>query len=158
MGRWAGTHPEAREVHRHNLQETLLAHYRTDGTIGLLAEDQVDRPPALGGMALLGLALGESPLAAEFAPIRQTLLAATDALWRPDGSFVTRWGSEDTRSGIQFYPGEALTYWAVLFRETREAALHDRALKSLAWYKDWHLANRNPAFVPSMEAYWKIGR
>jgi hypothetical protein len=76
------------------------------------------------------------------------LSACIDRLWQPDGSFRTFLRPEDRNDNHNFYPGEALLYWAHLHGETRDRALLDRFMKSYRHYRDWHLANRNPAFIP----------
>ena len=91
-------------------------------------------------------------------------------MWRKDGSFYT-WIKPTPRTDQEnFYPGEALFYWAALFEHTAVAAtshqpgkgafkategtdlegLLQKFVATFRYYREWHLqpANRNPAFVP----------
>lgn len=147
LNRWAHFtgEPEARAAADRNLRRNLRVHFVEDRGMGFVDDGGKTK---LGGTAFAATTIRESPLREELAETLARLDAGILFLWQPDGSFRTFHRPAERNDNQNFYPGEALTYWAVLFRETREAALHDRALKSLAWYKDWHLANRNPAFVP----------
>ena len=160
MARWAEDHPEALPLHRRNLEETLMAHYRTDGRFGMMAE-KIDRPPSLGGIGLLGLAVAESPLSQEFKPIHRSLLAASDHMWRSDGGFVTQWGREDKNSGINFYPGEGLLFWAGELERQSDPERLERFMKSFQYYRN-HFAKegeRQAAFVPwQAQAYLHVYR
>jgi hypothetical protein len=59
-----------------------------------------------------------------------------------------------------FYPGEALLLWSNQIVQTRDRDLEQRFWKSFDFYQSWHLANRNPAFIPwHTQAYltlWKV--
>lgn len=160
VGLWAAGHPSALEPHRANLRQTLLTHYRTDGQVGMLAES-IDRPPSLGGIGLLGLAVSESPIAAEFVGIHRSLLAASDQMWRADGGFVTQWGSEDKKTGINFYPGEGLLYWASELERRPDPARLQRFMKSFRFYREHfqQVDERRAAFVPwQAQAYLRVYR
>lgn len=102
----------------------------------------------LGAVALAALAIFESPRRDRYRREWEQLSACVDHLWRPDGSFQTFLRPADRNDNHNFYPGEALLYWAHLHGETRDTALLDRFMKSYRYYRSWHLANRNPAFIP----------
>lgn len=102
----------------------------------------------LGAVALAALAILEHPERARYEDTGKMLSACVDHLWRPDGSFRTFLRPWDRNDNHNFYPGEALLYWAHLHGQTRDPTLLDRFMKSYRYYRDWHLANRNPAFVP----------
>ena len=102
----------------------------------------------LGAVALAALAIFEHPRRKPYEEILNRLSACVDRLWQPDGSFRTFLRPENRNDNHNFYPGEALLYWAHLHGQTRDPALLDRFMKSFRYYRDWHLANRNPAFIP----------
>ena len=102
----------------------------------------------LGAVALAALAIFEHPGRARYEETHDKLSACIDHLWQPDGSFRTFLRPASRNDNHNFYPGEALLYWAHLHGQTRDPALLDRFMKSYRYYRDWHLANRNPAFIP----------
>ncbi|NOZ54186.1 MAG: hypothetical protein GXP08_13835, partial [Gammaproteobacteria bacterium] len=56
-----------------------------------------------------------------------------------------------------FYPGEALLYWATKQRLTPNNTLLTKIYKSFHYYKTWHRQNRNPAFIPwHTQAYYLL--
>ncbi len=103
----------------------------------------------LGAVALAWLALNEHPQAARYAPQARALLKTTDALWQTNGEFHTFWHPPERRGdNVNFYPGEALLAWAAHYEQTREPSRLERFRHSVRFYRDWHRAHRNPAFVP----------
>jgi hypothetical protein len=78
----------------------------------------------------------------------QRLRAFVEAMQREDGSFRTFLAPDWRTDGENFYPGEAMLALAMLNAQAPEAALVDRLWRGFAHYRAWHLANRNPAFVP----------
>lgn len=111
----------------------------------------------LGALAVACLALVEHPERARFAREEMALRRTIEALWLPHGEFRTFWLPADRRDQVNFYPGEALLLWSTLLRESREPALEERILKSLRFYRAWHRAQRNPAFVPwHTQAYYLL--
>lgn len=128
-----------------NLAFNLKRFYvEVDGLGGIEWDDSIK----LGAVALAALAILDHPKRARFENYRGKLSACVDHLWQPDGSFRTFLRPDDRDDNHNFYPGEALLYWAHLFGETRDPALLDRFMKSYRYYRGWHLANRNPAFIP----------
>lgn len=65
-----------------------------------------------------------------------------------DGSFRTflepRWRTDCEN----FYPGEAMLGLAMLDKISPDPAIIERLMRGFHFYRDWHLKNRNPAFVP----------
>ena len=119
--------------------------YAEEGEVGLILEkDKVK----LGAVALAALALTESPFAGEFATIRDRLATTIDLLWRQDGSFRTFYRPAERNDCQNFYPGEALLFWAKRIVATRDPAPLARFRQSFRYYRAWHLENRNPAFIP----------
>ena len=77
-----------------------------------------------------------------------------DTLWQPSGEFNTFLLPTDRHDNQNFYPGEALLFWATrLARE--QGGDPARFLRSFAFYRRWHRIHRNPAFVPwHTQAYY----
>jgi hypothetical protein len=146
----------AREVADRNLRYNMKVFYKeTDGLGGI----EYDGNSKLGAIALAVGAIMESPIRAEFAKEEAGLRRAIDHLWQPDGSFrsflVAGKEKEDALTYQNFYPGEALLSLAMTFAETQSEDLNQKILTSARYYKEWHLKNRNPAFVPwHSEAYY----
>lgn len=103
----------------------------------------------LGAVALAWLALTEHPQAGRYETQTRALLKTMDALWQTNGEFHTFWHPPERRGdNVNFYPGEALLAWAALYERTKDPDRLERFLRSVRFYRDWHRANRNPAFVP----------
>jgi len=146
LNRWAlaSGDPAARAAADRNLRRNLRAYYQERDGRGFIVHDGKAK---LGAAAFAAMVLRETPLRGELAVILQRIDAGIEHLWQPDGSFRT-FAWPERNDNQNFYPGEALLYLGQRQRETGEAWLVERGLKSLAWYREWHLANRNPAFVP----------
>lgn len=78
----------------------------------------------------------------------QALCRTLEHLWQPDGSFHTFLKPSDRNDNQNFYPGEALLFWAHLYQRTQDADLLERCRKSVHFYQSWHQHHRNPAFIP----------
>jgi hypothetical protein len=139
-----------------NLRYNLAQFYRSNGELGLI---EYHGKVKLGGVALAALAIVEHPNRSAFAHEEVALRRTVDHLWQPDGSFRTFYEPRDRNDNQNFYPGEALLLWSRLFEESRDEELLRRIMTSFQYYKVWHLANRNPAFVPwQTQAYARIWR
>jgi hypothetical protein len=144
MGRAVRAHPDAGRAAaaEKNLRYNLQQFYRTDGELGYI---EYNDEANLGAAALALMALAESPKRAEFAEQERGLLATTRHLWQPNGRFLTFLKPASRQDDNQnFYPGETLLAWSLL----GVPDLLDESLKSVAYYRTWHLRNRNPAFIP----------
>ena len=128
-----------------NIRYNLDRFYREEDGLGSI---EYRGKAKLGAIALAALTLAEFPDQSRFAGYRSALGRSIDQLWRDDGSFTTFLRPADRNDNQNFYPGEALLYLARLYRNTGDAGLAARIQRSVAYYRDWHLANRNPAFVP----------
>ncbi len=129
---------------RYNLART----YREDAQGHGLILDRGDAVK-LGALALAWLALTEHPQPGPYAQPAAALLHTMDALWQPHGEFHTFWQPVERRGdNVNFYPGEALLAWAVLYARERDPERLARLERSLRYYRTWHRAQRNPAFVP----------
>jgi len=107
-----------------------------------------DGSAKLGSLALAGLAILESPFAeswkVELAELRRTI----NTLWQPSGAFRTFVFPADRNDNQNFYPGEALLFWAISLQKNRDEALLSQAMRSLYFYRSHFRKDSNPAFVP----------
>jgi hypothetical protein len=144
---------------RRNLEYNLGTMYAEEGEAGLILDNGKVK---LGAVALAALALSESPFAAEHASVRDRLATTVDRLWNPDGSFRTFYRPEGRNDCQNFYPGEALLFWASRLAESPDLALLQRFRRSFEYYRAWHLQDPNPAFIPwHTQAYgivWRLTR
>ena len=144
-----------------NVRYNLVKFYREESGIGIIDDDGKVK---LGAVALAALALMEQPERARFTRQESALRATVDTLWRDSGEFRTFLRPANNNSNQNFYPGEALLLWATLYDEstrrgTPDTVLLGRFMRSFEHYSRWHLANRNPAFVPwHTQAYYSVWR
>jgi hypothetical protein len=131
-----------------NIRYNLAHYYRTERGLGLIVERDGD--VKLGAVALAALAIIEHPQRRSWAAEEKALLRTVDALWRKNGSFRTFYKPAGRNDNQNYYPGEALTMWSVLYERSKDPKLLRRIMTSLRYYKSWHLTstNRMPAFIP----------
>lgn len=150
------------EQSRQNIEYNLRHYYHRQGDLGLIYTDP--DTVKLGAVALAGLAILENYNRAQYAAQEKALARTVMSLWRQDGSFRTFFRPRSRNDNQNYYPGEALLFWASLYEKEPDPALLKRFMKSYEYYRGWHLqsGNRNPAFVPwHTQAYykmWKITR
>jgi hypothetical protein len=152
----AGELPGAREAADRNLRYNLRTFYRERGGLGSI---EYDGSSKLGAMALALVAIMESPLRPRLQAEEAALRRAIDHLWQPSGAFRTFLFPPQRNDNHNFYPGEALLAWAMSYAERPSVELDRKIMTSYAYYRRWHLANRNPAFVPwHTQAYFILWR
>jgi hypothetical protein len=134
-----------REIADRNLVHLLRKYFRRDGALGYIAEGEKAK---LGAAALAALAIHENPAAADHAEPLAALSATVDALWQSNGAFRTFLKPADRNDNQNFYPGEALLFWAARLARVGPRADAARFLQSFAFYREHFRAARNPAFVP----------
>ena len=143
------------EAAQSNIRYNLAQFYRVEGELGLI---EYDGKVKLGAVALAALAILEHPEREQFAEPLTRLIATTDHLWRDDGAFQTfyRPASRSADPNLHnFSPGETLLLWASLLKEAPDADRQRRFMQSFNYYRDWHLANRKPSFIPwHTQAYY----
>ena len=128
-----------------NIDFNLNRFYRVENGLGLIDwEGKVK----LGAVALAALAILEHPEKARWSQAYQSLCRTTDYLHQADGSFRTFLKPSDRNDNQNFYPGEALLFWAQRLRLDPADGLADRFTASFQFYRSWHRKARNPAFVP----------
>jgi hypothetical protein len=139
-----------------NIDYNLSISYSEDEDLGLIADPDGDIK--LGAVALAALAIHEHPARDRWRDEETALLRTVDDLWQPDGSFRSFYRPADRNDNQNFYPGEALVLWATLLEDDPDdAGLLERFMASFSYYRDWHRAQPNPAFVPwHTMAYAKV--
>ena len=160
LGRVARAHDDQELFSRaaQNIRYNLTEYYKEgDDGLGLI---EFNGKVKLGAIALATLSMVEHPERQSFARYEQAILKTIDALWHDDGSFTTFYKSPSVvrkHSNANFYPGEALLLWATLYQESRDPVLLERFMKTFRFYRQWHVDNRNPAFIPwHTQAYYKV--
>lgn len=128
-----------------NIRYNLKRFYRETGGFGYI---EFQNKAKLGAIAMAALALAEHPNRKTFEDYEAALRRTIEHLWAEDGSFRTFFKPTERNDNQNFYPGEALVYLATLYRETGDDRLLQRLMQSVRYYRSWHLAERNPAFVP----------
>jgi hypothetical protein len=136
---------EDRAVADRNLEHLLRRYYAEEGPLGLIVEGPKVK---LGACALAALALAEHPEPARFAAPLAKLRATVAALWREDGSFRTFHRPAERDDNQNFYPGEALLFWARRLAAGDPAIDPARYALSFRFYREHFRRAPNPAFVP----------
>jgi hypothetical protein len=138
-----------------NIDYNLGKFYSEDGELGRINEGQKVK---LGAVALAAMALHTHPKRAKWAKQLGGLRRMVDHLWKEDGSFSSFYAGS-TGEFWNFYPGEALLFWAALYETEKDPEILRKYKASFAFFKQWHLEpkNRNPAFVPwHIQANYKL--
>jgi hypothetical protein len=147
---------DLRALASRNLEHNVSTSFRFHAGLGLI---ECDGKVKLGAVALAALAIFHHPERDRYLEEERSLHRMVDHLWNEDGSFRTFYRPADRNDNQNFYPGEALLLWATLYSATGERELLERLLKSFRYYRQWHLSNRNPAFVPwHTQAYCLLWR
>jgi len=129
-----------------NLHYNIGEYYRNEHAYGIIVEGKKVK---LGAAALAALAIRQSEHKALYNKQFTRLMRLTDRMWQNTGSFRTFLRPSDFDGTCQnFYPGETLLLWAECWIETRDDGLWTKIETSFNHYREWHRANRNPAFVP----------
>ena len=147
LGRVADFYDDAaaRDAQDRNLDYNFGRFYRERNELGYI---EFEGKAKLGAAALAALALVERPDTTQYAEQRQRLILLTRHLQQPDGGFRTFYIPPDRTDNQNFYPGEALLLWGVLLERSDDPGLLEAFMASFTYYRAWHLANRNPAFIP----------
>lgn len=157
LERWARFSGDAQavELAKRNLKHNLEVFCHVEEDLGIVSDEDGVK---LGAIALAALAIIEADRRAEYAELLDALLQTVDRLWNSGtGRFQTYLRPQGVDENQNFYPGEALLLWSVLYDHDRDATLLAKIMKSFAYYRDWHRADRNPAFVPwHTQAYCNV--
>lgn len=139
-----------------NLRYNIRTFYHATGNLGCI---EYRGKVKLGAVALAAMSVMEHPRRKRFKRVEPKLWAMLEHLWQETGEFRTFFKPAERNDVQNFYPGEALLAWAMRFLETNDAALLDRFMRSFAYYREWHRAQKNPAFIPwHTQAYFEVWR
>jgi hypothetical protein len=163
MVRWAEDHNDQAvyDLVEKNIDYNIkhFFHFERDRHVVSLGEDEPvgatlgviewNGKVKLGGVALAGMAMWLHPKRDKWAKQIAGLQNIVDYLWHEDGSFTSFYKGADVEY-YNFYPGEAMLWWATIYAETKDPELLRKYKKSFEYFRRWHLEpkNRNPAFVP----------
>jgi hypothetical protein len=132
-----------------SINHNLDTHYTQEGELGIVRYQGKSK---LGALGIAAYTLRIHREGSQWAEQERSLSAAIDTLVDEDGSMQSWLSHPNGHVGDQnnFYPGEALFYWAQVLSEQDDPELLERYMRSFRYYREWHLkkANRNPAFVP----------
>lgn len=155
IGRWAkyvGS-DEIYQKQKKNMQYNFDRFYEEDGALGFI---EYRNKIKLGAASLAALSIIESKNKDDFFSNERKIRKFTFEMWNEDGSMKTFYKSK-RNDNQNFYPGEALLYWSEIYKENKNPELLRKFMKSFYYYKDWHLKNRNPAFIPwHTQAYYNM--
>lgn len=130
---------------RRNFAFNFATFYSQDNGLGLIHEGDKIK---LGAAAVALIAGVNLPDPAPYQPQIAALARFVLSMQNPDGSFRTFLTPAERSDCQNFYPGEACLALMRLFEVTRDEALISAVSRAFAHYRDWHRADRNPAFVP----------
>ncbi len=128
-----------------NIDHNVAKFYEQEGELGLIVEGKTK--VKLGAVALAGMAMYTHPKREKWATQIAGLRKMVDHLWHEDGSFSSFYRGGD-KEYWNFYPGEALLFWATIYAQEKDPEILRKYKQSFAFFRDWHREHRNPAFVP----------
>ncbi len=128
-----------------NFQNNFGAFYRDEDAFGIIDEFGKVK---LGAAGVAIMAILNLPDPGQWNGHLARLRAFIEAMQQDDGSFRTFLRPEARNDNQNFYPGEAALALARLYAHQPEDALLHRLRACFSYYRTWHRANRNPAFVP----------
>lgn len=137
--------PGAADAAARNLSYNFKMFYKERANFAVIDEEGKIKLGAAGVamQAILNLP-DPGPYEGKLARLR----AFVEAMQNSDGSFRTFLEPAWRTDGANFYPGEAMLALAMLHARKPDEMLVERLWRGFRHYRDWHLANRNPAFVP----------
>ena len=147
--------PKLWNIIERNIDYNLQQFYHEEGQYGLI---EWNGKVKLGALAIATMAIVEHPKRSKWFRQENALRRTIDSLWKPDGSFNTFYKPKDRNDNQNFYPGEALLLWSILYEQKSNQILLQRFMKSFEYYRNWHLGtHRNPAFIPwHTQACYKV--
>jgi hypothetical protein len=109
----------------------------------------------LGAIAGAALAIAENPGGERYRDHLEALSATIVALWEPDGAFRTFLKPPEKNDNQEFFPGEALLYWAVQLTRNDPATDPERFRLSFNYYRQFFRNKLSAPFVPwHTQAYY----
>jgi capsular polysaccharide biosynthesis protein len=150
-------HDHLKNTATKNLGYNLNTMYVRQGELGYI---WMKDSAKLGAAALAALAILESPMRSKALKQEYGLRALIGELSNSNGSFDTFYRPRERSDNQNFYSGEALLFLATQYHISRDPAELVRIQAAFSYYRQWHRANRNPAFIPwHTQAYylvWKV--
>lgn len=137
--------PAIWELAERNLAFNMATTYRQEGALGVIVAPGND--VSLGSVAMAALAIAESHAGGRYGAEQAALSATIDRLHTGSGAFRTFLRPATRTDNQNFYPGEALLYWATVYEKQPDPALLARFMASFRHYRQWHRDHRNPAFI-----------
>lgn len=141
-----------------NLDYNLRQFYKESNGVGFI---EFRGKHKLGAAGLAALSILKSSQPDKFNKHYQGLMKAIEGQWQRTGEFRT-FILQQRNDLHNFYPGEAMFHWAHVIEQHPQSHLLPKFMKSARYYMQWHMENRNPAFVPwHTQAYfriWKINK
>jgi hypothetical protein len=149
--------PEIWELAERNLAFNLATTFRQEGTLGVITG--LENDVSLGAVSLAALAIAESHVGGRYGAEQAALAATIDHLHQDNGAFRTFLRPTTRDDNQNFYPGEAMLYWATVYEGRPDPALLARFMASFKHYRQWHRDHRNPAFIGwHTQADYKVWR
>lgn len=148
--------PNLWKIIERNIDYNLKHFYKNEGKFGFI---EWQNKAKLGAIALAATALVQHPNRKKWTKHEYTLRHTIKALWNKDGSFNSFYKPRSRNDNQNFYPGEALLFWSILYEKDKDPEILKRFMKSFYYYRSWHLSPgiRNPAFIPwHTQAYYNI--
>ena len=127
-----------------NFAYNFTAFYTEEDGLGLIHEGPKVKLGAAAVALIACLNLGDERFQPQIAALSKFILS----MQNPEGSFCTFLRPSSRNDCQNFYPGEACLALMRLFDRTKDPTLLDAVGRAFAFYRPWHLENRNPAFVP----------
>jgi hypothetical protein len=130
---------------KRNLDFNIRRFYKQEGEFGLI---EWDGSVKLGAVALAALGILESPFSPRWSDTLAHLEKTVDELWSYSGRFRTFFRPAERDDNQNFYPGEALLFWATKLQNNPDRNLLAKATQSVGYYRQHFRERPNPAFVP----------
>lgn len=109
----------------------------------------------LGAAAVASMAILSLRNPSQYQTILRGLISFIQSMQNKDGSFRTFFIPPGRNDNQNFYPGEALLALAMLQQRQPSIETLQRIQKGFTYYRDWFMADPNPAFVPwHTQAYY----
>ena len=138
-----------------NIDYNLRQFYHEEGQYGLI---EWNNKVKLGALAIAATVLVEHTKRKKWSQQETALRRTIESMWKTDGSFYTFYRPKERNDNQNFYPGETLLLWSILYEQKKDEQLLKRFMDSFQYYRKWHLtSHRNPAFIPwHTEAYYRM--
>lgn len=143
LARTAHRRGSGHDLTQRNFAFNFGAYYTEEDGLGLIHEGEKIKLGA-AAVALIALLDLNDGYQSQIAALARFILS----MQQPDGSFRSFLHPADRNDCQNFYPGEAMLALMRLYQVTGEDHLLTAVERGFAYYRDWHRAQRNPAFIP----------